>query len=771
MASTRYKESRTVVRRLRRLREESPTDFRAKVLRLRRQCEQFSVNAAEICQWMMSFRPGGKNGNERTQKFWEFFLQPEESLRSVDEDNCDRIRRAAFDVATGLDAGDGLARMGLPESIVQAIRVVGQCPKTTTAIRMIQRLSQTETSHRQILLKASAEWIVAHYLRGFENWRSQREAWEKEKIAWERAHPELTESIREDFNRIFKGLNIKIKRPRLCTWARLKAERDDCDWAGERINAGGWKNHSPLCARFKKFLDTYPGQSGVGAKFRNFFAENARAYIQLRRGSRAPQDVTMHDFLRRNPKARWFPQAWKAYLVALNITEETALKGGPNLTHCVTFAPEADCQYNVHTNDCREYRKALVCRPDLQPIEELYREWRREFLSGPAKPCFQYPSQRSLPMPKIFGADYFRVNLADSLLELRLEGCGEDEFERFRFASWPADYTPSAKDAKITSVHVSFVGTRARVGFRFQVPHKRSRFAMGQDQIDILRRRDFPRRAQDSEFLEEARKRLLESFGGNRETEMRVLAVDLGTDGAAAAVFAGQRFEKAERLRVIKIDGLYPERPPADKGRNRVSSGEEPEKHGKGLGAAHVGRHLETWALGAKRIAEKRASTLEKQGTIEIAAHDMRRLSLHVRWMIRDWVRLNAFQIIEAAERNHVDLIVFESLRGFRLPGYDKLDNDKKRRLGFWAHGRIRQKVREKAVERGMRVVTVPYFKSSQFCAACGVEQEDTIKLKREKRARHHFTCEKCGHQGNSDENAARVLGRVFWGEINLPQK
>jgi len=78
--------------------------------------------------------------------------------------------------------------------------------------------------------------------------------------------------------------------------------------------------------------------------------------------------------------------------------------------------------------------------------------------------------------------------------------------------------------------------------------------------------------------------------------------------------------------------------------------------------------------------------------------------------------------------------------------------------------------VREKAVERGMLVVTVPYLKSSQFCAKCVKEQQDKKTWGKNKRF-HRFSCEKCGHKANSDENAAGVLGRVFWGEIELPKK
>src|SRR5690606_39378467 len=59
--------------------------------------------------------------------------------------------------------------------------------------------------------------------------------------------------------------------------------------------------------------------------------------------------------------------------------------------------------------------------------------------------------------------------------------------------------------------------------------------------------------------------------------------------------------------------------------------------------------------------------------------HDFRNLKRHVRWMIRDWVRHNVSQIIAAAERHQCDLIVFESLRNQKVPGYERSEE---RRVG-----------------------------------------------------------------------------------------
>ncbi|MCH7496194.1 MAG: transposase [Candidatus Marinimicrobia bacterium] len=467
----------------------------------------------------------------------------------------------------------------------------------------------------------------------------------------------------------------------------------------------------------------------------------------------------MKRFTRENPEARSFPKAWHAYLEALGIKENKVLSGLP---HCLKF--DTDCQFNNHTEKCLEYRDFLLEHTDLQPFEGLYRKWRKQFLSGPHKPSFKYPSMRTLPMPKIFGKDFFECDFEGSVLRLRLDDMPEGEFETFAFEPWPKPkiYDAQPEDSEITSVHVNFVGARARVGFRFKVEHQESRFKITQDEIDELRSRKYPRRKQDKQFLDEARKLLLESFDGNSGS-LRVLSVDLGTTGAGIATFMGNRLEKSEPLEVVKIDELYNAPPRDDENRKK-----DKFKRDKGLRTDHLKRHFEARAEATADITKKRKES-EKQ---QLKEHDLRSETIHVGRMMKDWVRLNASRIIKKAEEYETDLIVFESLRDFKLPGYDKIsDDDKKRRFAVFSPGRIRHKVKEKAVERGMRVVTVPDFKSSWVCSACGKVQEDESRWRNNKIKKGIFICEdeNCGYKGGPDENAARVLGRVFWDEIQLP--
>jgi IS605 OrfB family transposase len=171
--------------------------------------------------------------------------------------------------------------------------------------------------------------------------------------------------------------------------------------------------------------------------------------------------------------------------------------------------------------------------------------------------------------------------------------------------------------------------------------------------------------------------------------------------------------------------------------------------------------------------------------------------------MLRDWVRHNASQIVQVAEKHECDLIVFEHLRDQRVPGYDELkqkSREEKRWLAMFSYGKIRRKVTEKAIERGMRVVVVPEFKSSRICSACGHLSEG--RKWRKLKTQGKFKCQcgapeshksagattcrspavnspegtgtgscKCRFELDSDANASRVLARLLRGEISLPSR
>lgn len=825
----RYREARTLVRRLCRLPGEEPEAFRRKVRQLRAHFEAFNRDCADLCQWLMGVRKrfGDEERPATFGTFGDFFLEPEIPGVEADEKERDRWRLEAFDAVANAAGKAALSEVAIPDALTRAIEEVReggpQCDaRNVNAQRLFSRLRGVDPGQRLVLLKSAAEWVVSRYKRGVENWERQHEAWEAEKAEWEAAHPRLTPEIRERFTEVFRALKdpetgggITRKNPKICTWERLKQNDDNCLYAGER-------GHGPLCNLYEQFVrtqeETEKGRFGEHAFYSNahWFAEwcrtqriskpelafqsphfdQALAAADSRRREEAARKKSQLPGGQSVPAteiARHFKRNWQAYLKALNINASTAVAGG-RLQHCQKKGRQnyekSECRFNRHTALCMAYKGALLQLPDaMRELEGEYREWRRLYLAGPRKPTFKYPSARELPMPKVFGAGFHEANLERSVLRLRLEGV-DGGWVEFGFIPWPRGYRPSRMEVKITSVHVNFVGVRARAGLRFEVPHRRSRFGMRQEAINDLRSRVYPRETQDEAFLRAAREGLLKGYSGDVD-RLRVLAVDVGEEAAGASVFEGRRHVTDVSLEILKINRLYSARPAEltrDK-RGRPVSVKIDKDDPRGLTLRHVGRHLERVAERDAAIAAHRAE--EGEAAPKPLAGDLRSLKRHLAWMIRDWARVNAKQIVEAAEVHECEVIVFESRRGVRAPGYDKVSEDdsrKKRSIAMFAFGQVRGRVVEKAVERGMRVVTAPTYKSSQVCWMCGHEQMNKGLLKKRKEKRR-FECQ-CGRPDsqdrrspppdaacackaalNSEANAARVLARVFWGEIRLPRR
>lgn len=825
----RYREARTLVRRLCRLPGEEPEAFRRKVRRLRAHFDAFNRDSADLCQWIMGIRKrfGDEHRPATFGSFGDFFLEPDLPGVEADEKERDRWRLAVFDAVADISSEVALPEGRAGEEVRRSIGEVRERgPQSDVgnlnARRLFTRLRTMAPAQRLVLLKSAAEWVVSRYKRGVENWERQHEAWAQEKEEWERAHPNLSPEVREQFTEVFRALKdpetgggITRKNPKVCTWERLKLNDDNCLYAGER-------GHGPLCNLYEQFVRTQEEAEKGRFNERAFYA-NAQWFAEWCMSKKISkpelafqsphfdQALAAADSKRREEAAskksqlpggrpvpaseipKHFKRNWQAYLKALNINGATAVAGG-RLQHCPKKDREnyekSKCRFNRHTELCMAYKGAIVQLPDeVIGMEAEYREWRRLFLAGPRKPTFKYPSARDLPMPKVFGAGFHEVDLERSVLRLRLEGEGS-EWVEFGFIPWPRGYKPPRKEVKITSVHVNFVGVRARAGLRFEVAHRPSRFGCRQEEINELRSRAYPRAAQDEAFLTAARERLLASYTGDRD-RLRVMAVDVGEEAAGASVFEGRRRLKDLKLSILKINRLYDSRPEVLERdtRGRPAKAEIDRQDPRGLTLRHVGRHLERIGEQDAAIAAFRAAAGEEAP--KPRPGDQRALKRHLAWMIRDWARVNARQIVEAAEKNGCELIVFESRRGVRAPGYDKVSEDdarKKRSIAMFAFGKVRGRVIEKAVERGMRVVTVPDHKSSQVCSKCGHEQMNKKLWGKNKRKRT-FECQcgtpeahdkdrpppntkcTCREHLDSEANAARVLARVFWGEVRLPRR
>lgn len=761
MKRTRYKEERTLVRKIQCIPGEDKNEFKRdknefkrKVLLLRRHFEQFNRDVSDLCQWLMGVRPDGKYGSEQTSAFWELILNPE--FEDTDEKTTDKYRRMIFDVAAGFAKEATPSGVPITPEQMESIKYVATLKRTQSAEKLFSKLRDNETQ-RMILVKSATEWIYARYKKAFESWEDRMRVWKFNKEKFESENPELTEKIRESFNEIFSELGIVENRARLCGWIRLKELRNNC---GSRDDM---ETHENLCQKYLELTESESWKNNPNSKF---FLKNVRNYLEIfAHKPHGSAEQAMKSFCEKYKNASGFVKFWHFYLDQMGINENSIVENNYCLPHCFKneIAEKKNCKNKKHTEKCEKYRNYLLPRKDLQDVEGEYREWRRRFFKEPEGPSFCYPSAKNHPTSKIFGAGYHDVDWDNSKIKLRLDDMGKDEFLEFGFLPWPEDYTPQPKENRdiVTSVHVSFVGTRPRVGFRFSVPHNKGRFNITQDEIDELRKGMHLDNRPESEFVSAVREKLRKAYNGDWEKSIRILAIDLGTGGSGAALYQGGEFVDSELLKVIKRKKYELE--------TRREKDESDEKKQKGLSLEHYGRHLKVFSERASEIAKNKPV-----GNQELSSHDLRSSSIHMRSMIKDWVRLNTHQIIDTAEKNEVNLIVFESLRGQKAPGYDEVDIHRKKekaRMAFWSYGKIRFKVTEKAVERGMLVVTVPEFKSSQRCGVCGKLHDKPKKCIEEKLLKRTFSCSDpaCSNKGiDSEKNAALVLARMFLGEIEM---
>lgn len=821
MPDKKYHAARTLARKIRAFPKQGKAQFKANRAVLRKHFEQFNKDASDMCSWIMAINPNSKKypNQQPSEPFWKFFLEPAKDGTSEDVKDGDKQRLRLMDYILGVNSTPPVAELKESIEFVKSLKL------KATAIALFERLKLMQPTHRLVLFKAAAEWVVARYWRQRESWEERTKIWNAEKADWEKKHPELTESIRDRFNHIFKNLrqksegdnakDLKRKTPRICLYKDMKEGHPNCAYAGQRV---GGVAHDPLCKNFlvdftPKSLDGFEPSSKAKNHNKNIPRDNLARFHHLaefivgmvadgstlkeareafRQELKSPKekldsprpnrkDKNENHLLDRDNKlvesCSVFMADYMGYINALGMTEQnliTKFKSADNkLPHCATaHGVDGVCRFNQHTKNCDNYRLALDDHKDLQQFDEIYREWRKHFLAGPKRPVFKYPSAKNLPRPKIIGDGFWKADFENSTISLQTE---TGEWLKFGFDPWPRKYIPSrAEVAKlVTSVQVSFLGNRARAGFRFGVEHKVSRINATQTEIDDLRSHDFPSASNDEKYLAAVLKLVTEKFTGDAEGELRVLNVDLGNSEAGWALTVGKNFGGD-----IKNGGLPIVKVLSNKLLEQFPKGKDAPDSKKGLNNKHVLRHQEDAAERAQKIVkyrqEKAEQELERKGATSKAKlnqtafnSDQRGLFIHINRMVRDWVRLMVSQIMKVAERLEADVIVVDGSRRPMAKGYNEADANalaEKQRKAYRAFGQIRHKLREKAVEKGMRVVTVPEEGTSSVCYSCGK------KGKQNKTARI-FTCcnEECPVKRvkklNTEKNAALVLGRVFWGD------
>ena len=116
-------------------------------------------------------------------------------------------------------------------------------------------------------------------------------------------------------------------------------------------------------------------------------------------------------------------------------------------------------------------------------------------------------------------------------------------------------------------------------------------------------------------------------------------------------------------------------------------------------------------------------------------------------------------QLINHCVQENIDVLCLEKLKGQEL-------SNKKYRKYSWAFEELLMFIKQKAMECGIKVVSVNPAYTSQTCSNCG------SKRKSNRKTQSLFECDSCGFRANADVNAAKnILGLSVgrWGKLTMP--
>lgn len=150
--------------------------------------------------------------------------------------------------------------------------------------------------------------------------------------------------------------------------------------------------------------------------------------------------------------------------------------------------------------------------------------------------------------------------------------------------------------------------------------------------------------------------------------------------------------------------------------------------------------------------------SLQRKGT-RSARRTLRQMSERENRYSRDYLHCVAKQIVEEALENDCAYIALEELTGIReqVPNWFPRN---KRKLHQWAFCELREYIKYKAYQHGIRVVKVDPRNTSRCCSKCGHVSESN-------RNGSDFKCESCDYKVNSDYNASKNIGLRA---ISLPE-
>lgn len=106
--------------------------------------------------------------------------------------------------------------------------------------------------------------------------------------------------------------------------------------------------------------------------------------------------------------------------------------------------------------------------------------------------------------------------------------------------------------------------------------------------------------------------------------------------------------------------------------------------------------------------------------------------------------------VIDLAIKHNCGVIQMEDLTGVA-------DGERKATfLGEWTYYDLQQKIEYKAKEKGIKVIKINPYKTSQRCSECGYIHKDNRP--KEEKGQSYFKCVKCEYQTHADYNAAKNI-------------
>ena len=111
-------------------------------------------------------------------------------------------------------------------------------------------------------------------------------------------------------------------------------------------------------------------------------------------------------------------------------------------------------------------------------------------------------------------------------------------------------------------------------------------------------------------------------------------------------------------------------------------------------------------------------------------------------------------QTLKEIECESIKVLSIEDLKAVKNNKRGTFSRVMNRRLSHWAYALIRQRLEQGCEEHGVRLVVKNPAYTSQTCSVCGW-------CDRSNRRGDKFVCGRCGHEDNSDHNAAMNLERL----------